>query len=61
MLHIDAVTRPCGGVTGMGPCPARRVAGQMPRDLARDLASIEARGASTLLSLVEAPELARRG
>ena len=60
-LHIDAVTRPGGGVIGMSHCPGRRFAGQMPRDLAKDLAGIEDWGASTLLSLVESHEFERLG
>jgi protein-tyrosine phosphatase len=45
----------------MSHCPGRSRGFELPRNLADDLAAIEAWGASTLLSLVEAQEFARLG
>jgi protein-tyrosine phosphatase len=60
-LVIDSVEFGRGAVLGMSHCPGRQRLDAWPRSLARDLASIEAWGASTLLSLVQAQEFARLG
>jgi ADP-ribosyl-[dinitrogen reductase] hydrolase len=59
-LVIDSVDWPGGGRIGMSHCPGRQFA-DAPRSLAEDLAAIEAWGAGTVLSLVEAHEFARLG
>jgi ADP-ribosyl-[dinitrogen reductase] hydrolase len=64
-LVIDGVDTPGGGRIGMMHCPGRCV-GQGPlrpwgRDLATDLAAIDAWGADILLTLVETKELATLG
>ncbi|MGL6109298.1 MAG: dual specificity protein phosphatase family protein [Rubrivivax sp.] len=60
-LHIDSVALAGGAQIGMSHCPGRSRGFELPRCLADDLAAIEAWGASTLLSLVEAHEFARLG
>lgn len=60
-LLIDSLDMPGGAVIGMSHCPGRRYPGEAPRELSRDLATIEQWGASTLLSLVETHEFARMG
>lgn len=60
-LVIDSVEFSGGAVLGMSHCPGRQRLDAWPRCLALDLAAIEAWGASTLLSLVEAHEFARLG
>jgi protein-tyrosine phosphatase len=60
-LVIDSVEFGGGAWLGMSHCPGRQRPPWPPRSLAQDLAAIEAWGASTLLSLVEASEFARLG
>lgn len=64
-LRIDGLTLPQGGVLGMCHCPGRNgidAQGRVwRRDLRADLDSIEAWGASILLTLVEAREFATLG
>lgn len=60
-LLIDPLDMPGGAVIGMSHCPGRRYPGEPPRELSRDLETIEQWGASTLLSLVETHEFARMG
>ena len=60
-LHIDSVALAHGALLGMSHCPGRSRGFELPRSLAEDLATIEAWGASTLLSLVETAEFARLG
>jgi protein-tyrosine phosphatase len=60
-LQIDEVALPNGAILGMSHCPGRRFAAQLPRSLAQDLTTVEAWGASTLLSLVETHEFAPLG
>lgn len=59
-LRIDFVSLPKGGRIGMVHCPGRSGRDgrgrEWQRDLAADLALIRAKGASTLVSLVEAQE-----
>ena len=59
-LRIDTVTTPGGGLIGMLHCPGRCVA-PWQRDLAADLAALEAWPADLLVSLVETGEFARLG
>jgi protein-tyrosine phosphatase len=59
-LRIDAVSTPGGGLIGMLHCPGRCVA-PWNRDLAADLAALEAWPADLLVSLVETGEFARLG
>jgi protein-tyrosine phosphatase len=61
LLVIDSVEFSRGAWLGMSHCPGRQWPGQPRRSLMKDLAAIEAWGASTLLSLVERSELARLG
>jgi protein-tyrosine phosphatase len=60
-LHIDSVLLTNGATLGMSHCPGRSLAREVPRRMVDDLATIEAWGASTLLSLVESNEFARLG
>lgn len=64
-LVIDTVTAPGGAVLGMSHCPGRHGVDGLGRvwrrDLAADLAAIQAWGATTVLSLVEGTEFARLG
>lgn len=64
-LTIDTITLANGAMLGMSHCPGRSgVDGsgrQWARDLAQDLASIQAWGASTVLSLIETHEFSRLG
>lgn len=60
-LHIDSVAFGNGALLGMSHCPGRQRLDAWPRDLAQDLATVQAWGASTLLSLVEFHEFARLG
>jgi protein-tyrosine phosphatase len=60
-LVIDWVEFGRGATLGMSHCPGRQWPGQRRRNLALDLATVEAWGASTLLSLVQASEFARLG
>jgi len=60
-LHIDSVVLANGATLGMSHCPGRSLAQEPARCLGDDLATIEAWGASTLLSLVEGHEFARLG
>jgi protein-tyrosine phosphatase len=64
-LRIDALELPVSGTLGLCHCPGRNgpdgKGRQWQRDLAADLAAIEAWGATTLLSLVEPHEFAKLG
>ena len=64
-LLIDAVTLPSGALLGMSHCPGRRgidgTGRQWTRVLDADLQTIQAWGASAVLSLVEPHEFARLG
>jgi ADP-ribosyl-[dinitrogen reductase] hydrolase len=64
-LHIDMVPVPSGGILGLCHCPGRSgVDGQgrsWRRNLAEDLAAIEAWGATTVLTLIESREFASLG
>ena len=64
-LIISAIRFPCGGKVGMTHCPGRNHIDSSGRrwngDLAADLRSIEAWGASALVSLIETHELAWLG
>ena len=64
-LVINAVTLPSGALLGMSHCPGRRGLDSGGRQWARvldaDLQSIQAWGASAVLSLVEPHEFARLG
>ncbi len=64
-LIIDSVRLPGGGAVGMVHCPGRNhvdASGRRwNRDLATDLASIEAWGARALVTLIEAREFAPLG
>ncbi len=64
-LIINAVHFPGGGEVGMTHCPGRShidsLGRRWNRDLAADLASIEAWGARALVSLIDANEFARLG
>ena len=64
-LVIDAVTLPSGALLGMSHCPGRRgidgTGRQWTRVLDADLQTIQAWGASAVLSLVEPHEFARLG
>ena len=64
-LLIDAVTLPSGALLGMSHCPGRRgidgTGRQWARVLDADLQTIQAWGASAVLSLVEPHEFDRLG
>ena len=64
-LLIDAVTLPSGALLGMSHCPGRRgidgTGRQWTRVLDADLQTIQAWGASAVLSLVEPHEFDRLG
>jgi protein-tyrosine phosphatase len=60
-LRIDAIAVPGGGELGLLHCPGRCGGVYGSRRLADDLASIEAWGASVLVSLNEPQEFARLG
>ena len=64
-LVIDAVTLPSGALLGMSHCPGRRgidgTGRQWTRVLDADLQTIQAWGASAVLSLVEPHEFDRLG
>ncbi len=64
-LDIDMVALANGAMLGMCHCPGRRgldgSGRQWARDLSQDLASIQAWGASTVLSLIESHEFSRLG
>ena len=64
-LVINAVTLPSGALLGMSHCPGRRgidgTGRQWTRVLDADLQTIQAWGASAVLSLVEPHEFARLG
>lgn len=60
-LVITTVAVPGGGTLGLTHCPGRCGGAYGHRDLDRDLAAIEAWGASMLISLVEAHEFEHLG
>ncbi|MBL8670204.1 MAG: dual specificity protein phosphatase family protein [Alphaproteobacteria bacterium] len=64
-LEISALEVPRAGMLGLTHCPGRnhRAADgrHWQRDLAADLAAVEAWGATALLTLLELPEFARLG
>lgn len=64
-LHIDSIELPGGGRIGLTHCPGRRGADgagrAWQRDLAADLAAIEAWQASVVVSLIEPREFVKLG
>jgi protein-tyrosine phosphatase len=64
-LRIDALAVPAGGTLGLCHCPGRNgldgKGRRWQRNLASDLAAIEAWGATTLLTLVEPHEFEKLG
>ncbi len=60
-MQIDSVPVPGGGMFGLMHCPGRCGGAYGARELSMDLASIEAWGATLMLSLNEAREFARLG
>lgn len=64
-LRIDALLMPLGGTLGLVHCPGRRGedgSGQVwSRELAADVQWIKSWGATTVLSLISEPEMARLG
>lgn len=64
-LRIDTLPMPLGGTLGLVHCPGRRGAdgsGQVwRRELSADVLHIQSWGATTVLSLISTPEMARLG
>lgn len=64
-LHIDVLPMPLGGTLGLVHCPGRRGedgSGQLwLRELSADVQHIKTWGASTVLTLISEPEMARLG
>lgn len=64
-LHIDSIQLPGGGRIGLTHCPGRRgvdgAGRQWRRDLAADLAAIEAWQASAVVTLIEPHEFGKLG